>query len=58
MNTTKKKEELEQQQSQTVPAQTKSITIPAQTGSGQVQYDVYINDEFSWQEMVTFTTNG
>ena len=43
--------------SQTVPAGTKSITIPNQTGSGQVQYDVVINDDHGWQETVTFTAN-
>ncbi len=43
---------------QTVAAGTKTITIPAQTGTGQVQYEVIINDDYGWQELVTFTTDG
>ncbi len=43
--------------SETVKKGTASITLPGQTGTGKVQYDVIINDDYGWQEFVTFTTD-
>ena len=43
---------------QDVPVGTVNITVPAQTGSGSEQYEVIINDDYGWNEMVTFTTDG
>ena len=44
--------------SEDVKKGTKTVTVPSQTGSGSVQYDVIINDDYGWQELVTFTTDG
>ena len=44
--------------SEDVPMGTQSITIKGQSGRGNVQYDVIINDDYGWQELVTFTTDG